>query len=106
MTNVKIGNSIKPANSRVGANLVKVQKFLILCNLSWYSKFENHIWKLHNPDQIRYTVAGCTYPDWAADRWCDDENNNAACNNFDGGACCNNDSPGWNDYCTDCECLQ
>ena len=51
-------------------------------------------------------MKGCTYPHWAEDRWCDDENNNAACNNFDGGACCNNDRPGWNDYCTDCECLQ
>ena len=51
-------------------------------------------------------MAGCAYPDWAADSWCDDENNNAECNNFDGGACCNNDHPTWNDYCTDCECLQ
>ena len=93
------------------ANLVKVKKiwfYAKVLNLSGHSKFENHGWKFHNPDQTRYTdpMKGCTYPHWAEDRWCDDENNNAACNNFDGGACCNNNRPGWNDYCTDCECLQ
>merc|ERR1739844_143711 len=25
-------------------------------------------------------MAGCAYPNWAADQWCDDENNNAECN--------------------------
>jgi len=47
---------------------------------------------------------GCGSPQWANDQWCDDENNNAECN-WDGGACCNNDFGGWNQYCTDCECL-
>ena len=77
-------------------------------DLSAYGIFENHGWKLHNRGHIRYTdpMAGCASPNWAADSWCDDENNNAECNNFDGGACCNNEHPTWNDYCTDCECLQ
>ena len=42
-------------------------------------------------------------PQYSKDKWCDDENNNAACN-FDGGACC-----GANvikTYCKKCECLQ
>ena len=42
-------------------------------------------------------------PHYSKDKWCDDENNNAACN-FDGGACC-----GANvikTYCKKCECLQ
>merc|ERR1719491_801115 len=47
---------------------------------------------------------GCGSPSWANDQWCDDENNNADCN-WDGGACCFNEAQGWNDYCTDCECL-
>ena len=47
----------------------------------------------------------CGSPQWANDDNCDDENNTAECN-FDGGACCNNNIAGWDDYCTDCECLQ
>ena len=42
---------------------------------------------------------GCGSPQWANDKWCDDENNNADCN-YDGGACCNNEAQGWDDYCT------
>merc|ERR1712172_61399 len=47
---------------------------------------------------------GCGSPQWANDNWCDDENNNADCN-WDGGACCNNSFGGWDNYCTDCACL-
>merc|ERR1711935_282220 len=47
---------------------------------------------------------GCESPQWANDQWCDDENNNADCN-YDGGACCNNNVSGWDEYCSDCECL-
>lgn len=47
---------------------------------------------------------GCGSPDWANDQFCDDENNNADCN-WDGGACCANNASGWDDWCTDCECL-
>ena len=36
--------------------------------------------------------------------YCDDENNNADCN-WDGGACCNNNTAGWDNYCSACECL-
>merc|ERR1712107_357327 len=47
--------------------------------------------------------ATTTAPQWAEDQWCDDENNNAECN-YDGGTCCNNQSSGWDNYCSDCEC--
>ena len=87
LTNMKIANFIKPTNSIVEANLVKIKNswfFAREVNLGGYCNFENLCWKLHNTDQIRYTdpMKGCTYPHWAEDRWCDDENNNAACNNF------------------------
>ena len=49
--------------------------------------------------------SGCGSPDFSNDQQCDDENNNAECN-FDGGACCNNNIAGWDEFCTDCECLQ
>ena len=42
---------------------------------------------------------GCGSPQWAEDKWCDDENNNADCN-WDGGACCNNGFSDWNNYCS------
>merc|ERR1712161_186732 len=48
---------------------------------------------------------GCGSPSWANDKWCDDENNNADCN-WDGGACCFNEAQGWDNYCTDCECIE
>jgi len=48
---------------------------------------------------------GCNSPEWANDQFCDDENNNADCN-WDGGACCANNASGWDDWCTDCECLE
>merc|ERR1711974_590824 len=47
----------------------------------------------------------CGSPNFANDNFCDDENNNAGCN-FDGGACCNQNIAGWDEYCTDCECLE
>ena len=43
--------------------------------------------------------AGCVDPQYANDKWCDDQNNNAKCN-WDGGACCNNDFDGWDTYCS------
>ena len=47
----------------------------------------------------------CGSPKFANDIYCDDENNNAGCN-FDGGACCNRYTSKWNQYCTDCQCLE
>ena len=47
----------------------------------------------------------CTIPEWIGDGFCDDENNNAQCQ-FDLGDCCNNKNPGWDQFCTVCECLQ
>merc|ERR1711997_706547 len=43
---------------------------------------------------------------WIGDDYCDDENNNAACG-FDGGDCCQeNPIDGWDQYCSDCLCLE
>jgi len=56
------------------------------------------------PNPTTAAPSDCEVPEWQADGYCDDENNNAACN-FDGGDCCNNNNFGWNDYCFDCECL-
>ena len=50
------------------------------------------------------TPCTCELPEWADDEFCDDGNNNAGCN-WDSGACCNNEFAGWDDFCTDCECL-
>ena len=50
-------------------------------------------------------LSGCGSPQWANDKWCDDENNNVNCN-WDGGACCNNNAAGWDTYCKECECLE
>merc|ERR1719273_752715 len=52
----------------------------------------------------RQTSYGCGSPNYTNDIHCDDENNNAGCL-FDGGACCNQNIAGWDEYCTDCECL-
>ena len=38
-------------------------------------------------------IGVCGSPEWANDKWCDDENNNAGCN-YDDGACCNNYAAG------------
>ena len=38
-------------------------------------------------------IDGCGSPEYANDKWCDDENNNAGCN-YDDGACCNNYAAG------------
>merc|ERR1712083_895887 len=48
----------------------------------------------------------CAIPHWAGDNYCDDENNTPGCG-FDGGDCCQ-ESPadGWDNYCSDCECLE
>ena len=35
----------------------------------------------------------CGSPQYANDKWCDDENNNAGCN-YDDGACCKNYAAG------------
>jgi len=47
----------------------------------------------------------CAAPQWFGDAFCDDENNTEECG-FDGGDCCNNEGQGWDNYCSDCECLQ
>ena len=46
----------------------------------------------------------CGSPNFATDEHCDDENNNVGCN-YDGGACCNQNIAGWDEFCTDCQCL-
>ena len=43
----------------------------------------------------------CGSPEYANDRWCDDENNNAGCN-WDNGACCGDNVDKL--YCKLCEC--
>ena len=35
---------------------------------------------------------------------CHDGNNKPECH-WDGGDCCDNGQPGWDDYCSDCQCL-
>ena len=44
---------------------------------------------------------GCGSPQYANDRWCDDDNNNDGCN-WDDGACCGDNVD--KEYCTLCEC--
>merc|ERR1711962_1102024 len=48
----------------------------------------------------------CGNPVYAADLYCDDENNNEGCN-YDNGACCERTNTFENkyDYCTNCTCL-
>merc|ERR1712008_161009 len=42
---------------------------------------------------------------WIGDKFCDNENNNAACQ-WDGGDCCNNSYHFWDWYCNpNCQCL-
>ena len=50
-----------------------------------------------------FLAPNCAYPNYFADTYCDDYNNNAECN-YDGGDCCNNGRDGWNKYCSACEC--
>merc|ERR1712223_317117 len=49
----------------------------------------------------------CGSPEYFGDGMCDDDNNDADCG-YDGGDCCPGATPlvGWNDYCTDCTCIQ
>ena len=48
-------------------------------------------------------IKGCKVPNWHADGYCDDENNNEACF-YDGGDCC---GPNVNtEWCTVCQCLE
>merc|ERR1712110_297648 len=53
------------------------------------------------PHQDRQS--GCGSPHTSKDKYCDDENNNAACN-FDGGACCGPNVI--KTFCKKCQCLQ
>merc|ERR1712179_211842 len=46
--------------------------------------------------------SGCGSPQFAKDKYCDDDNNNAECQ-YDDGACCNKVA-GWNNFCSDCQC--
>ena len=48
-------------------------------------------------------IAGCSYPSWHADGYCDDVNNNGACF-FDGGDCCGSNVN--TNYCDECLCLE
>ena len=47
----------------------------------------------------------CPNPNWVADHFCDDDNNNEECA-YDGGDCCGDHANMyWNYYCSVCECL-
>ena len=45
------------------------------------------------PPTTKPPIGGCGSPEYAKDKYCDDENNNAGCN-YDDGACCNNYAAG------------
>merc|ERR1712051_718512 len=53
--------------------------------------------------------AGCSFPNYYQDGYCDDQNNTPGCN-YDGGDCCPPyavvDYGSWDEYCSKCECLQ
>ena len=51
---------------------------------------------------VSSTTSGCARPDWQADNYCNDIDNNAECN-YDGGDCCGADVD--TTYCQDCQCL-
>ena len=43
---------------------------------------------------------------WINDGFCDDINNNDECD-YDGGDCCEpHENSSWNQYCTNCSCLE
>jgi len=43
---------------------------------------------------------------WIGDNYCDDQNNNPECG-MDGGDCCQEDPiAGWDNYCSDCLCIE
>merc|ERR1712165_487004 len=46
----------------------------------------------------------CSNVEWAADWYCDDENNTPECN-YDGGDCCTRKFDEWDDWCEDCQCI-
>ena len=48
-------------------------------------------------------IAGCSYPNYHGDGYCDDQNNNEACL-FDGGDCCGGVIDP--NFCTECLCLE
>ena len=48
-------------------------------------------------------IEGCQIPNWHADGFCDDANNNKACF-YDGGDCCGSNVNTL--YCTECQCLE
>ena len=41
------------------------------------------------------------FPQWKADKWCDDDNNNCE---WDGGDCCGTENKYKAPYCTECKC--
>jgi len=44
--------------------------------------------------------------EWIGDNFCDDQNNNPVCE-FDGGDCCQEEpANGWDQYCSDCLCIE
>merc|ERR1719330_1618299 len=50
-------------------------------------------------------MGDCAAPQWFGDNYCDDMNNTPECG-FDGGDCCDNEMEGYDNYCSDCECLE
>merc|ERR1711962_681986 len=52
------------------------------------------------------TTAGPCVDHYIGDNYCDDENNNSECE-MDGGDCCQeNPAAGWDNYCSDCLCIE
>jgi len=69
-----------------------------------YTNYCNACECLEYPEPTEEPGTNCAAPHWFGDAFCDDENNTEECG-FDGGDCCNNEGQGWDNYCSDCECL-
>ena len=80
-------------------------KSLLLFRLEDWSAFNMWFFFLKQDKPSPPPTDKCGSPEHSQDVYCDDENNNAGCN-WDDGACCDNEYPGWNTFCKDCECLE
>ena len=55
---------------------------------------------------ILYCLLVCEDPLSKGNGFCNDENNNYVCD-YDGGDCCEpHENSSWNQYCTNCSCLE